>query len=187
MDTWVFIAIAIAVVIVIALVALSGRRARQKKVEQRFGPEYERKVEETGSSQAAVSELREREKRRRALDIRPLDPAALERHQESWRRAQAHFVDHPGEAIRDADSLVQAVMRERGYPVEDFEQRAADISVDHPHVVGNYRAAHEIAASNEQGEATTEDLRQAMVHYRALFEELLEAGTSRAGRSEGAR
>jgi hypothetical protein len=123
------------VVILIALVVLSGRKARQKKVEQRFGPEYERKVEETGSPRAAVSELREREKRRRALDIRPLDPAAVERHQESWKRTQAHFVDHPGEAIRDTDSLVQAVMRERGYPVEDFEQRAADLSVDHPHVV----------------------------------------------------
>ena len=115
------------------------------------------------------------------LDIRPLDPASRERHITAWTDTQARFVDDPRQALSEADRLVQTVMSERGYPVEDFEQRAADISVDHPELVQNYRAAHAISLANERGDATTESMRQGMVHYRSLFEELLEAdqtGTS---------
>src|ERR687884_55880 len=119
------------------------------------------------------SALRARQKRRDELDVKPLDPAARERYAEEWQATQARFVDDPGGAITEADVLIQRVMRERGYPVEDFEQRAADVSVDHPDVVNNYRAAHGISIAHERERATTEDLRVAMQHYRSLFDELL--------------
>jgi hypothetical protein len=168
-------AIGVAIVVVLVLVAsLARRKQQQKSVKGRFGREYERTVAKTGSPRQAVSELRAREKRRQQLDIRPLEPRAAQRFTQSWEEAQTRFVDYPGEAIRQADSLVAEVMRERGYPVEDFEQRAADISVDHASVLDNYRAAHATARANDEGKATTEELRRAMVHYRALFQELLE-------------
>jgi hypothetical protein len=119
-----------------------------------------------------VSELRQREARRQELEIRPLQPEVATPHHE--RRAQARFVDLPGEAIREADDLAAQVMKERGYPVENFEHRASDISVDHPQLVDDYRAAHAISLADDNGRATTEDLRQAMVHYGSLFDELLE-------------
>jgi hypothetical protein len=172
---WVAIVIAVIVVVIALCVFLLSRRKRATEVKERFGPEYERAVAETGSNSQAVSQLEERQKRREVLDIRPLEPSAVDRYRTSWRQTQTRFVDYPGDAIRDADSLVAEVMRERGYPVEDFEQRAQDLSVDHPEVVQNYRAAHAISLANEHGEATTEDLRQAMVHYRSLFDELLES------------
>jgi hypothetical protein len=171
MPAWIWVIIVVAVIAVIALVALSA--ARRRKVQSRFGPEYGRAVEETGSSRRATSELRQREQRRKELNIVPLSPAARERHTEHWQMVQARFVDSPAGAVREADALVSSVMQERGYPMEDFDQRSADISVDYPHVVENYRAAHGISLANEQEQATTEDLRQAMVHYRSLFEELL--------------
>src|SRR5918911_956822 len=121
------------------------------------------------------SALLERQKRRDELDVKPLDPAARERYAEEWQATQARFVDDPGGAITEADVLIQRVMRERGYPVEDFEQRAADVSVDHPEVVNNYRAAHGISIAHQREKASTEDLRVAMVHYRSLFDELLES------------
>jgi hypothetical protein len=177
-ENWIWVLIAIAVVLVVLLVAAAVRKRQQEKSTQsQFGPEYERTVQETGSRREAISELRKRAERRQQLDIRPLEPDAARRYNKSWQETQRRFVDYPGDAIQEADSLVAEVMQERGYPVEDFEQRAADVSVDHSDVVGNYRAAHAIAIANDQGKATTEDLRQAMVHYRSLFQDLLETAS----------
>jgi hypothetical protein len=175
MPTWVWIVIAVAAVVVVALLLWSVLRTRRTRtLKEGFGPEYERTVADAPSKREAEAELRERQKRREELDVKPLDPRARDRYVESWRSTQARFVDDPGGAIAEADVLIQQVMRERGYPVEDFEQRAADVSVDHPEVVNNYRAAHGISIAHEREKATTEDLRQAMVHYRSLFDELLE-------------
>src|SRR5206468_11604706 len=128
------------------------------------------------------AELAAREKRVRKLEIRGLEPGEQSRFAEAWQKTQARFVDEPSQAVRDADGLVKEVMQARGYPVGDFDQRAADVSVDHPNVVTHYRAAHDIVSRNNQGQATTEDLRQAMIHYRSLFEELLETTeTAKAG------
>lgn len=173
MDTWVWILIAAAVVVAIVLLAMwmANRTRRTSQLREGFGPEYDRTVEEAGSRRKAESELRDREKRREELDIRPLAPGARDRFADRWRITQQRFVDDPDEALRDAHVLVQEVMTERGYPMDDFEQRAADVSVDHPHVVENYRAAHAIS---ERDSADTEEQRQALVHYRALFDELLE-------------
>ena len=175
MDTWVWIVIAIAAVVVLGIVLWSAMRARRTKtLREGFGPEYEHTVAEAPSKREAEAELAERRERREQLDIRPLSPGARDRYVEEWREVQARFVDDPAAAIGDADTLIQQVMRDRGYPVEDFDQRAADISVDHPEVVNNYRAAHGISIAHERERASTEDLRVAMVHYRSLFDELLE-------------
>jgi hypothetical protein len=180
MDAWVWIVIALVALVVIGLVAWSVMtRRRTDQLRDRFGPEYERTVQSEGDKRTAESELLQREKRREQLEIRPLQPAARERYLGSWRDIQNRFVDVPVEAVREADALVTQVMRERGYPMEDFDQRAADISVDHPHLVENYRSAHEAARRSAEGQATTEELRQAVVYYRALFEELLEPGETR--------
>jgi hypothetical protein len=174
MDDWVWIVLGVIVVVGIvgALAFFSARR--RSNLKDRFGPEYDRTAEREGSSRGAVKELKGREQRREELDIRPLNPISLERYRQGWNDAQARFVDHPDVALKEADELVVAVMRERGYPVDDFEQQAADVSVDHPHVVENYRGAHSISQKTEVGEASTEEKRQGMVYYRALFEELLE-------------
>jgi hypothetical protein len=175
MDTWVWVLIAIVVIVVIAIAAWTmTNKRRTEHLQGRFGPEYDRTLEEADGRRAAERELTERERRRAELDIRPLTPAARDRHVEDWRLVQQRFVDDPSGAIGQADSLVTQVMRDRGYPTDDFEQRAADVSVDHPNVVTNYREAHDISLRNDQGGVSTEHLRQAMVHYRALFEELLE-------------
>jgi hypothetical protein len=176
MPTWAWIIIiaVVAVVVLAAIAATLGRRRRSEHLQERFGPEYERSVADRGDQRAAERELADRERKREKLDIVPLSADARSRYAESWRTVQARFVDDPSGAVVEADRLVTDVMRERGYPIDDFDQRAADISVDHPDVVENYRAAHEIYLTQEQGEAGTEDLRQAFVHYRALFEELLE-------------
>jgi hypothetical protein len=182
MATWVWIVIAIAAVVVIALVLWSALRARRTRtLREGFGPEYDRTVADAPSKREAEGELLERQKRRDELDVRPLDPAARERYAEEWQATQARFVDDPGGAITEADVLIQRVMRERGYPVEDFEQRAADVSVDHPEVVNNYRAAHAISIAHERERASTEDLRLAMQHYRSLFDELLGESRQPAG------
>jgi hypothetical protein len=176
MSTWIWIVIAVVAVAIVAGVVWSALRARRTKtLREGFGSEYDRTVAEAPSKREAETELQERRKRREELDIRPLTPAARDGYLAEWQTTQAHFVDDPGETIGEADLLIQRVMRERGYPVEDFDQRTADISVDHPEVVNNYRAAHGIAIAHERGKASTEDLRQAIVHYRALFDELLEA------------
>jgi hypothetical protein len=174
MDTGLFVAILVVLILLALLAIFAGRQRRSRKLQDTFGPEYDRTVEEAGDRRAAETELRERTERRAGFDIVPLEPEARARYIEAWRNTQAQFVDEPVEATREADRLITSVMRDRGYPVDDFEQRAADISVDHPQVVDDYRAAHVIAAANDRSEASTEDLRQALVHYRSLFEELLE-------------
>ena len=165
--------IVVVAVVVVAALWLFARKQRTDRLQNRFGPEYERAVDEAGGQRQAETELVDRERRRDRLDIRPLADESQRRYGERWRAVQADFVDRPGEAVGDADRLVAEVMRERGYPMEDFEQRAADVSVDHPLVVENYRAAHMIVERHDRGDAGTEDLRQAMVHYRSLFDELL--------------
>lgn len=183
MEAWVWVLIAIAVVLIIALVAWSAaRKRRSDSLRNRFGPEYERAVTEEGGRRAGESELSQRVERHEDLDIRPLAPAAAGRYMDEWRNVQAHFVDSPEGALGQADLLVTTVMRERGYPVDDFDRRSADISVDHPDVVEDYRAAHAISLANDHGAASTEDLREAMVHYRSLFEQMIDVdgGTSSA-------
>ena len=187
MDTALVIAIVVVLVLLALLAFFAGRQRRSRNLQDTFGPEYERTVEETGDRRAAETELRERTERRAGFDIVPLEPEARDRYIEAWRNTQAQFVDDPVEATREADRLITSVMRDRGYPVDDFEQRAADISVDHPQVVDDYRAAHAIAARNDRSEATTEDLRQALVHYRSLFEELLEDRHTDRSTTEEAR
>ena len=173
-TTLIIILVLLAVLIVIGMfLYVRGRRSEQLR--KQFGPEYKRTVDQYGDQRKAEEALVEREKRVRKLDIRGLTADQQERLADNWKRTQALFVDEPSRAATEANSLVTELMQSRGYPVGDFEQRAADISVDHPHVVTNYRSAREIAERNKSGKATTEDLRQAMVHYRSLFEELLEA------------
>lgn len=167
----------VAGIVVLVLLVVIGlllyQRQRSQHLQERFGPEYKRVVAKSGDTRQAEAELEAREKRVKRLDIRPLSPEEQDRFFASWQQVQARFVDEPGVAIDDADSLIRDVMRTRGYPVGDFEERAADISVDHPDVVTNYRAAHGIALRNQKGEASTEELRQAVVRYRSLFTELL--------------
>jgi hypothetical protein len=171
----VWVLIAVALVLVLGLMAWSAFTARRRKgLQQRFGSEYDHTVADAPSRREAEADLATREKRRDELEIRPLAPESQQRYAGEWRDTQEHFVDDPSGAVDDADRLIQQVMRERGYPVDDFEQRASDLSVDHPEVISNYRAAHGISIANERGKASTEDLRTAVVHYRALFTELLE-------------
>jgi hypothetical protein len=175
MDTWVWIVIGVLVaVVVLAILASALRTRRSRSLQDHFGPEYDRTVDQTGGRREAEQELREREKRHDELELRPLSQDARERYLREWRATQGLFVDDPAGAVAQADDLVQEVMRDRGYPVEDFEQRAADISVDHPDLVEKYRTANGIAGASERGEASTDELRYSVRHYRALFVELLE-------------
>jgi hypothetical protein len=175
MDTWVWIVIGVVVAIVVLGVLLSALRTRRtRSLQGRFGREYDRTVDKAGGRREAEQKLREREKRHDELELRPLSQDARERYLQQWRATQGRFVDDPTGAVSEADDLVQRVMRDRGYPVDDFEQRAADISVEHPELVEKYRTANGIARASEQGEASTEDLRHSVRHYRALFVELLE-------------
>jgi hypothetical protein len=172
---WVLLAVIVVLLAVIGL--LFVRRQRSRQLKEDFGPEYRRTVAEHGDQRAAEKELADRRRRVEKFEIRPLDPASRERYSERWSATQRHFVDEPAAAVGEAHALVQEVMRHRGYPVEeDFEQRAADISVEHPSVVENYRAAHQISLHARDGGASTEQLRQSMVHFRALFEDLLSRG-----------
>jgi hypothetical protein len=175
-TTQIIIIIAVAVVVIFAAIAIvmSIRKRRTEKLRNQFGSaEYTRAVKEGGSQRKAEAALNERADRVEKLHIRPLAPGDRTRFLASWTRVQARFVDGPGSAVTDADQLLGDVMSTRGYPVSDFEQRAADISVDHPLVLENYRAAHQSALRQTKGQANTEDLRQAMIHYRTLFEELV--------------
>jgi hypothetical protein len=188
MDDWIWIALAVAIVVVIVIMAVTmARKRRTDTLREQFGPEYDRALTEQGGRREAETDLRDRVKRHDELDLRPLAPATAERYQRDWRDVQARFVDSPEGALGQADGLITAVMRERGYPMDDFEQRSSDISVDHPDVVQDYRAAHGISMANDQGRATTEDLRQAMVHYRSLFERLVEADESATANQEVSR
>lgn len=175
------------VVVILAIVAVmaGNRKRRSEELHERFGPVYDHTVQDFGGDkQRAEQELHAREKRVESFDIHPVTPKERERFQEEWRATQAEFVDAPDHAIMNADRLIKQVMQAEGYPVGDFEQRATDLSVEHPTVVTNYRAAHELALKNEKGKATTEDLRQAMVHYRALFDNLLQTNGNAQDQNE---
>jgi hypothetical protein len=183
-SEWILIAAVAVVVVVAAVVGISmiSFRTKTKRLKQHYGPEYERVVDETGSEKGAVRELTTRERKHDKLDIVPLTPAALSNFTAGWQEVQASFVDNPASAVGAADRLVTEVMRERGYPVDDFDRRAADISVEHPEIVDNYRAAHGVHVIEQ--EADTEQQREAFVHYRALFEKLLEAPTDNEASQE---
>ena len=152
---------------------VSTRRRRSEQFQDHFGPEYDHTVQTMGDEKKAQTELVEREKHVEALDIRPLSDSERERYTADWTAVQSKFVDEPGQAIVEADRLIMEVMQVRAYPVSDFEQRAADISVSYPTLVSNYRAAREISIKNKQHQANTEELRQAMIYYRSLVDELL--------------
>jgi len=176
MDNPLVLVLAVALIAVIAVaVWLYMQQRRTQELRTSFGPEYDRAVQEEHDPRRAERVLEERKERVEQLHIRSLPTEDRERFAEHWRSVQAQFVDDPKGATGEADRLVGEVMQARGYPVGDFEQRAADVSVNHPQVVEHYRSAHTIAQRADRGEAETEDLRQAMVHYRALFEDLLEA------------
>ncbi len=172
-TTTLIIAAVVAIVIIVAIVALLTRRRNSARLRSRFGSEYERTLEEAGGQRKAEQELRERQKRVSSFELTPLTVASRDSFIARWRDIQAEFVDQPKTALDKADNLLTEVMRARGYPVEDFEQRSSDLSVDHPEVVQNYRAGRDIALRQQRGDAGTEDLRQAMIHYRALFDELV--------------
>ena len=179
-----------AVVLIVAVGAIVAwvvmQRQRTQRLQQRFGPEYTRTVDEFGGRTRAEAELTRREQRVARLNITPLAPADAARFSQAWNALQSRFIDNPKGVVGQADHLVRELMVKRGYPMGDFERRAADISVDHPGVVTTYRAAQAIAARDERGEADTEELRQAVVHYRTLFDELLEVKpTSTAHTSAG--
>jgi hypothetical protein len=171
-----FIVLAAAVLLVIALLVwVYVRKSRSKTagLRQKFGPEYERALQKHGSERKAEAKLEDRQRRVEKLNIRDLDPMERERFAKQWESVQSRFVDSPKGAVAEADDLVSSLMKTRGYPVSDFDQRAADISVDHPRVVENYRSGHEISLRVGKNETSTEDLRTAMIHYRSLFEELV--------------
>jgi hypothetical protein len=185
MPSWVWVLIAIAVVAVLAVVVWQAlARRRTGRLQQQFGSEYDRTLTTADSKRDAEAELQAREERRQQLEIRPLSQGARDRYLQSWQSVQAQFVDDPRGAVASADSLIKSVMAERGYPVEDFEQRAADISVDHPQVVENYRQGHRLARASADGRDSTEDLRQAMRHYRALFDDLVEPAADQPTRRD---
>jgi hypothetical protein len=178
MDPKIIIAIVVALIVIAAIAWAIARNRRTAALKSRFGPEYERTVRERGPGEAETA-LLERQKRVEKFRMRDLTAEERERFITEWRMAQARFVDDPKRAVTDADDLVARLMQSRGYPMSDFEQRAADISVDHPRVVDNYRAAHQIAMRQRQGSATTEDLRNAIIYYRSLFDELLQTPNRR--------
>ena len=174
MDQTTMIAVIVGVLVLAALGWYVWQRQRSEALRTRYGPEYERTVTQVGDKRRAESELVKRQERVAQLDIRPLSAEQCTSYMQQWRTVQARFVDDPKGAVTEADRLVEDAMKTRGYPISDFDQRAADLSVHHPRVVDNYRAARDIAHRHRRGEATTEDLRQAMVYYRDLFEDLLE-------------
>lgn len=176
MSTLAYIVIAVIVVIAVIAIAMAASRRRSAGLQNTFGPEYDRTVQQTGDRRQAEAELAGRVDRRKQLTIVPLPEQARQQYIAQWQRVQASFVDAPVESVRQADALVSQVMTDRGYPVAEFEQRAEDVSVDHPAVVENYRSAHAIAVASGQGTADTEALRTAMTQYRALFDDLLGAG-----------
>jgi ribosomal protein L13E len=162
------------VLLVIAVVAvLAVRAARRRKLQKTFGPEYDRAVADTGSRADAEKELREREKRHAQLELKELSPESKARYSASWEEVQIQFVDNPEQAVSTADDLTTRLIAERGYPTGDYDDQVANLSVEHARTLGHYRDAHEISRRSKNGEASTEDLRQALVHYRALFADLL--------------
>ena len=178
-NVLVLVAIMIVVIAVIAWLYVRKRKSKTAGLRQKFGgPEYQRAVLAHGSERKAEAQLADREKRVEKFSIRNLEPMEHERYSKQWESAQSRFVDSPKGAVAEADDLVSSLMKTRGYPVSDFDQRAADISVDHPRVVENYRTAHDIALRVGKDQASTEELRTAMIHYRSLFEELMQVTTA---------
>ena len=176
MAIWAWILIAVGVVIVVALLVMMAiQQRRTTTLRRRFGPEYERTMNERDGRRAAEADLRDRQKQRDQLDIKPLAEPARARFATEWREVQERFVDQPSNAVVAADGLVYRVMAARGYPMDDFEEHAKLVSVDHPTVVENYRAAHEVCERARSQRASTEDLRGALLHYRSLFDDLLQA------------
>jgi len=183
MSTGAIIGVVVAIVVVVALVWLVWTQLRRRQLRDRFGPEYSKAVEDEGGRRAAERELLQREKRHSEYDIKPLDPAERERYGKQWVLIQEQFVDHPGSAVAEADRLVTIVMGECGYPTEGYQQQASDLSVRHASTLDHYRTAHDIKDRHEESRASTEELREAMVHYRSLFQDLLESDAdSRSGR-----
>ncbi|MEU4212447.1 hypothetical protein AB0F13_21035 [Streptomyces sp. NPDC026206] len=177
MSTGTLLAIIIPIAVVVIVIAVGASLVvRRRRLRDRFGPEYERTVEESGNRLAAERDLSAREKRHDSLDIKPLESSARDRYSREWTTVQGEFVDRPEDAVQDADLLVTSLMHERGYPTENFEQRLKDLSVEHGRTLEHYRTAHEVNSLSMKHEATTEQLRGAMVHYRALFDELLSDG-----------
>lgn len=177
MDTRMLVLIGVCAVLLVTAAVMILRRRRSEQLKQRFGAEYDRTVQEQGDPRRAETVLEERAKRVETFSLRSLSPADREAYIIEWSAVQRRFVDDPAAAVGSADRLVARVMTDRGYPMSNFAQRSEDISVNYPAVVQNYRAAHDIHLKNEEGTATTEELRRAMVHYRSLFDELLEKAT----------
>jgi hypothetical protein len=167
------IAIIVVIVIILAVAGFAAASARRRRLKERFGPEYERLVADQQSQRKAESELASRERRVRKLDIRPLTPAARTEYMAHWTSVQERFVDQPKSAVSQAQQLVTAVLQDRGYPTEGYEQILADLSVEHARNLEHYRAAHALSESPANGSASTEDMRQAMIHYREMFDDLL--------------
>jgi hypothetical protein len=185
MSTGAIIVLVIVVLAVLFLVAwFVGGQARSKRLRQRFGPEYDRRLSETEDRRAAERELVERENRHKGFELKPLAVESRDRYTTEWTLVQERFVDEPGEAVIEADQLLHNVMRERGYPTESFDQQAADLSVEHGAVIGDYRDGHEIRTRHDKGEASTEDLRKALVHYRSIFTALVGDEASRNAEPE---
>ncbi|TDW21267.1 hypothetical protein [Kribbella kalugense] len=174
MGTVLTIVVIVVVILAAAALLFTYQRRRSGELQQRFGPEYERTVEESGDRRSAERELRGRERRVSQLEITPLSPESASAYRAEWAKVQQSFVDRPAGAVADADRLVLRMMREAGYPVDDFDQRANDISVEHPDVAAHYREAHRVAVADARGEADTEDLRQAVSSYRHLVDALLD-------------
>jgi hypothetical protein len=190
MSTTTIVAIVVVALVVAAIaVVLFINTRRSQRLRTRFGPEYGRTLEETGSKAQAEAKLEKLERRVDRFDLKPLTPVVRANFLAAWQKIQARFVDDPKIAVTEADKLIQEIMAARGYPVTDFEQRASDISVNHPLIVEHYRAGHDIALDHAKGRASTEDLRQAMIHYRTLFAELagepelVRSKTAQAGRA----
>lgn len=186
MSTVVVILILVIVVLIVIGGVLYFRHQRSERLRTEFGSEYDRKVADSPSRGAGEKELQERQKRHNALNIRPLDGVERDNYRRSWDQLQGQFVDSPSQAVGEADALVVAIMRKRGYPTDNFDQRADDISVEHPEVVQHYRAAHQVAIAQQRGDAGTEDLRQAAISYRSLVEALLEDQSEAEGRDGSA-
>jgi hypothetical protein len=178
-QTWIILAATVALGLVAIGAWLYTRRKQSHRLQEHFGPEYDRTVNELGSRTKGESELKAREKRVERLEILPLAPPEAARFSEAWQALQGRFIDNPKGVVVQAEQLVRELMEKRGYPMGDFERRAGDISVDHPDVVANYRSAQAIALRDQKGTADTEELRKAVVHYRSLFDELLEVRESR--------
>ncbi|MFF3055526.1 hypothetical protein [Streptomyces sp. NPDC057909] len=176
MSTGIIVAIVVVVVVLVALAVIVRLAIRRRHLQERFGPEYERAVEAGDSRTAAERDLRDREQRHDDLDLKPLASTARQQYTQDWSSVQEHFVDRPREAVGEADQLVTRLMKERGYPTEGYEQQVKDLSVEHGRTLAHYRAAHEVNARAGGQQTTTEELRGAMVHYRALFDDLLTNG-----------